>query len=171
MVLNPHVVYRNLITIIFFLSSFLSFAQNEDISIIESNKNSINLKFGYGYYGPDFSYGLGLTYERQIFQFDKSFLLARAGWSYWALWGASANTYKLDLAYVIGKKSSHLELDLGMIITTECDDSYKIICTSYDKLRLSANIAYRYQKPGGRSIFRIGIGREALAFVSYGFAF
>jgi len=164
-------VFRNLIIIAFLFSSFASFGQIEDVSIIKSSKNSINVKFGYGYYGPDLSYGLGFTYERQIYQFDNSFLLARAGWTYWALWGGSANTYKLDLAYILGKKNSHLEFDLGMIIATECNDSDEIICSSYEKFRLSANIAYRYQKPGGRSIFRVGIGREALAFVSYGFAF
>ena len=126
---------------------------------------------GYGYHGPDFSYGFGLTYERQLVKFNNSYLYAQAGWSYWFLWGASANSYQLDVAYILGSRNSHLELDLGIDYACYTDDYDGVFDFSGGKVKLLANVAYRYQKPGKRTLFRIGVGTVALAFVSFGISF
>jgi len=146
-------------------------AQNETAVSESLNKNSIYTNIAYGYFGPDLSFGLGLTYDRQILEFGKGYLLARAGWNYWALWGVVANSYHADMALVLFKKSLHLELDFGLNYSVIGDDYDKMLLLEDGKFRPSANAAFRYQKPGEWPLFRIGIGTDGLAFLSFGTSF
>lgn len=148
----------------------MSYGQQQDTAEVQLDKNSVyfNLNFGLG--GPEFTFGPGLTYERQLVRFKQSYLYAQFGWGYWLRWGVSANAFKLDLAYIIGKKSSHIEFDLGAYYLNECDN-YDDICFDNGKIKLLANIAYRYQNPAKSMILRIGVGTQALVFVSIGKSF
>lgn len=148
----------------------MSYGQDEGNEAIQLNKNSVYFNLNFGLHGAEFAYGPGITYERQLGQFKKSYLYAQFGWAYWLMWGVSANAFKLDLAYIIGKKSSHLELDLGTYYLNECDE-YGDICFDNGELRLLANIVYRYQKPAKPLILRVGLGTQGLIFISIGASF
>ena len=162
---------RNSIILVLLFSSLLLFSQNEGCSTDELSKNSVYATMGYGYHNPDLAYGFGLTYERQLVKFSNSYLFAQGGWSYWFLWGVSANSYQLDVAYLLGSRSSHLELDLGIDYACVANDYEGVFDFTDGEVKLLANIAYRYQKPGKRTVFRIGVGTVALAFVSLGISF
>ncbi len=164
-------VFRNIILITLLFTSLNLFSQDEGFTPVEIGKNSTYLTFGYGYHNPDLSFGLGLTYERQLVKFKNSYLFARVGWSYWLLWDVSANSYQLDLAYILGSKDSHLEIDLGIDYACIGNEYEGPFVFSDGEVKLLANVAYRYQKPGKRAIFRIGVGTVALAFVSLGMSF
>lgn len=62
---------------------------------------------------------------------------------------------------------SYIEFDLGEYYLNECDN-YDDICFDDGKIKLLANIAYRYQNPAKSLILRIGVGSQALVFVSWG---
>ena len=148
----------------------MSYGQEEGNDPVQLDKNSVYFNLNIGLHGPEFAYGSGITYERQLAQFEKSYLFAQVGWAYWLMWGVSANAFKLDLAYIIGKKRSHIELDLGTYYLNECDD-YGDVCFDDGELRLLANIVYRYQNPAKSLIFRAGLGSQALVFISIGTSF
>lgn len=168
-------LFNNMLrSIIILLALFYSLGlmgQNDERSPDELGKNSVFATMGYGYHNPDLAYGFGLTYERQLVKFSNSYLFAQGGWSYWFLWGVSANSYQLDVAYLLGSKSSHLELDLGIDYACIADDYEGVFDFTDGEVKLLANVAYRYQKPGKRTVFRIGVGTVALAFVSLGISF
>jgi len=162
---------KNIIILSLIFSSFGLFGQKYSPSVDNINKNGIFITAGYGYHTPDLSYGLGLTYERQLAKFGISYLYAQGGWAYWYLWDVSANSYQLDVAYLLGSKSSHLELDLGIDYACIADDYEGVFNFTDGDVKLLANIAYRYQKPDKRTLFRVGVGTVALAFVSFGISF
>ena len=164
-------MHRNLILLVLIFSSLMIYSQEESTSTIRLNKNSVYGIINAGYHGDEFGYGPGITYERQLVQFKKSYLYAQVGWDYWLLWGLSANSFTMNAAYILGGKSAHLELDLGIEYSFECDDSYTSFCNDNDKFKLLANAVFRYQKPGKGLILRAGVGTKALVFVSIGFSF
>ena len=164
-------MFRNLLVLTLLFSSIVLFSQNLEQTTSRLNKNSLFASVGYGYHNPDLAYGLGLTYERQLVKFSNSYLYAQGGWAYWYLWGVSANSYQINAAYILGSKSSHLELDLGIDYACIANDYKGVFDFSDGEVKLLANIAYRYQKPGKRTLFRVGVGTVALAFVSVGIAF
>jgi len=147
------------------------YGQEQNTTKVQLNKNSIYGSINAGYHGAEFGYGPGITYERQLVQFKKSYLYAQISWDYWLLWGLSANSFTLDAAYILGNKSAHLELDLGIDYTFECNDSYYTFCNDNQKFRLLAQAAFRYQKPGKGLILRAGVGTKALVFLSVGGSF
>ena len=159
-----------IILVLIFLSPGL-FSQNNESVTPELNKNSVFATMGYGYHNPDLAYGFGLTYERQLVKFSNSYLFAQGGWAYWYLWGVSANSYQINVAYLLGSKSSHLELDLGIDYSCVADDYKGVFDFSDGEVKLLANVAYRYQKPSKPILFRVGVGTVALAFVSFGISF
>jgi len=162
---------KNIIILSLLLLSVSLSGQNNEPATSELNKNSIFATMGYGYHNPDLAYGFGLTYERQLVKFSNSYLYAQGGWAYWYLWGVSANSYQLNAAYLLGSKSSHLELDLGIDYACIANDYKGVFDFSDGEVKLLANVAYRYQKHGKPILFRVGVGTVALAFVSFGISF
>ncbi|MGC9341331.1 MAG: hypothetical protein ACP5E3_01375 [Bacteroidales bacterium] len=73
----------------------------------------------------------------------------RKGWTY----------LMLQYGILTGSSANHLELGAGLV--------YYFIGDS----PLSGTIGYRYQKPGGDFIFRTGISRPEVLYVSIGVAF
>ena len=164
-------MFRNIVILLLLFYSLGLFGQNDGRSPDKLGKNSVYATMGYGYHNPDLAFGFGLTYERQLVKFSNSYLFAQGGWSYWYLWGVSANSYQIDVAYLLGSKSSHLELDLGIDYSCVADDYKGVFDFSDGEVKLLANVAYRYQKPSKPILFRVGVGTVALAFVSFGISF
>ena len=155
--------------LVLILSSLKIYAQEQDIQTVQLNKNSIYGNINTGYHGDEFGYGPGITYERQLVKFKRSYLYAQISWDYWFLWGVSANSFTLDAAYILGNKSAHLELDLGIDYSFVCNGGS--FCNDNNQWKLLANAAFRYQKPGKGLVLRAGVGTKALVFVSIGSSF
>ncbi len=163
---------KNIIILLFLFSSFFSFAQESEVKQSQStplklHNNSIygNISFG-GVLGQ-----AGLTYERQLLEARMGYVYARAGIGFGYEWSDTYTSCRMDLAYVFFKKRSHLEVNLGMNYITDCYSSTGSYCFSGGEIKPLVNIGYRYQKPGGRFIFRLMVGTESYYNLSFGVAF
>jgi len=136
-------------------------AQIKDNHLSDFNSNSIN-----GYIG---FVELNINYERNIFYRPKSFTNIRFGIGYGAFATAGEGLYlNPAIVHLIGKKNSFLELDLGFKYIV----AYTGLNAEYSEFLLPDFFAgYRYERPDGKRIFRIGISWPTLLNVGMGFKF
>jgi hypothetical protein len=92
-----------------------------------------------------------IHYERNVAQLQKSYISMRAGFGFYTdMQNYSGHYLNTSMIYLMGKKNSHLELDLG---------GKFMISGSNKKLFLpDIFVGYRYEKPKKGGVFRIGIG-------------
>ena len=123
--------------------------------------NSINGYFGF--------VELNINYERTIFYRPKSYTNFRFGIGYGAFATAGEGLYlNPAIVQLIGKKKSFLELDLGIKYIV----AYTGMNAEYSEFLLPDFFAgYRYERPDGKRIFRIGISWPTLLNVGTGFKF
>jgi hypothetical protein len=112
----------------------------------------------------------GLTYERQIAELRNSYVYARAGFGFGYNWSDTYSSYRMDFAYILFKKKSHLEFNIGVNYVADCYEHGTYFCIDAGDIFPILNIAYRYQKPGGRFIFRVAVGSESYYNLSFGLA-
>lgn len=115
-------------------------------------KNSIYLELG----------GNGGIYS---FNYERNFLKSincRAGFSYYSQsWGFSSGTIKtrtvpLTITWMSGKKANHFEIGGGVLFKNEHKELDDV--DYFNKfIDITAFVGYRYQKPGGGYLFRIGL--------------
>lgn len=107
-------------------------------------------------------------YERIISREESNTLNAKAftrlGIGRYISWGDQGTFILPHFGVLTGANNSHIEVAAGIYITRRDSD------ISLD-LPLSGVIAYRYQKPGGIFIGRVGIGFPEGAFLSIGICF
>jgi hypothetical protein len=149
--------------LIMMLTSFLSInlhAQEKGNPLSDLRRNSLNLYFGLF---DEFN----INYERNISQRPISSTSLRMGFGHGSFITAGDGMYiNPSLVHLIGKKNSHLELNLGV----------KYI-VNYPNPRLSLVlvpdlfVGYRYEKPTGWFIFRTGINWPTLINLGMGFKF
>jgi hypothetical protein len=114
--------------------------------------------------GPIYGTLLG-NYEHSIYQsFDKFFpsIRARIGVGPWALWEGTGVHYIATVQALSGKRKGHLEIGAGAVLIQEY--------TNYS-IWPAGNLGYRFQKPDGSGLFRIGIGFPEALYLSFGFSF
>lgn len=96
------------------------------------------------------------------------------------IFGSANIHYLAGISYLTGRqRKSHLELSAGGALMFEYDNYnyYKTIGLEYMSVNDFINIhfipyiGYRYQKPGGKFIFRYGIGYPEISAISFGLAF
>jgi len=145
--------YIYLLFILFSLTFYSSQVKGQDV-LKSQSKNVIYANLGLF---PT----AGINYERQLFSRDKkyySIYYIRTCVGAFATWGSEGPYGSASLQGVWGRKSSHLELGLGLMIFI---DSYNY--RRYSKISEYADpfpaisAGYRYQKPKGGFVFRSGI--------------
>lgn len=135
------------------------YGQNENIKEIGFNKNAIYGNVGIG--------GLYLTatgyYERIITQNNKISSFIKAGVGGYALWGVGGQFILAQFGILTGIKKHHLELGAG--------PNYFINGDLQGDLPFTATIGWRIQKPGGKSIFRMGASWPEAIYIGIGISF
>jgi hypothetical protein len=158
------------ICLVFSLNSGFSQTTNSEYKPIELKKNVIYGTLGIDYW--EFYGTLMGNYERMIFQLPKSFVNSvwvRVGAGPWAWWTGEGINYVSTLSVLTGRKSAHLEIGSGLLITYNSDHNsyHPLINNSY----LAGNLGFRYQKPGGNFVFRTGMGWPEFMYLSLGVCF
>lgn len=153
-----------IVTIIFGVSFFCVqiLADNVDDQPIKLKKNSINLYVGSVYMDAN------LNYERNILQLPKSYTnirmgIGRANFSEFRILAFYLNP---SLVQLIGKRNSHLELNLGF--------KYPISQLPETITRVlvpDLYAGYRYERPDGLFIFRMGINYPSVFDIGMGLKF
>jgi hypothetical protein len=137
----------------------------------KASKNVLHTSFsGYIMTGG----GLSLNYERKI---DKSFWLS-AGVGGFPLAGDGAKMMNLKIIHLTGKRSSHLELGVG--ITAAYSKGEEELVTVFAgtipevpphwEAHPAITLGYRYQRPRGGPVLRFGVGYYEI-YAGLGFRF
>jgi hypothetical protein len=128
-----------IVTLLFSTHIIAQEISNPSLQLV--NRNSINVFAGFGDYN--------INYERNILQRPKSYTNLRIGFgkdeSYLQGYYISP-----ALVHLLGRKNSHLELDLGLkaLIGPLADNGTSFLPVIF--------AGYRYEKPAGHFIFRVG---------------
>lgn len=119
-----------------------------------------------------------VSYERNILNRPLSEWNIRGAWGMNApLWGIVMHHYLVDLCYISGKSNHHLEACFGttMFFDQSYYKYYKNDPDIYEPFSYftdwypSAYLGYRYKKPGGNFLFRVGLGWPEQFGVGVGF--
>jgi len=102
-----------------------------------------------------------VNYERYIIQRQKSHTNIRIGFGYWSNMTLGGNNFNVVLVQMFGKKSSHLELNLGAKYVFETAREKNIVLPDIF-------VGYRYDKAESNFIFRTGISYPSLINVGFG---
>lgn len=107
---------------------------------------------------------LNVNYERNIMQLPKSNSNIRAGIGYWTNLQLEGNYINAVFVHLLGKKNSHLELNLGAryIFAKEKEDNTFLP---------DIFAGYRFEKPDGRFYFRAGLSFPGLFSIGTGYKF
>ena len=126
-------------------------------------KNIIYGSVGYaGLYGV-----VNANYERIIDQRNTGFFknyLVRVGGGKWVVWGGMGFYGVAGITGLTGLRNNHLEIHLGLTALYEENSSGNAMLPA-------AAVGYRYQKPGGHFVFRIGAAFPESFYLSLGFCF
>jgi hypothetical protein len=162
----------------------LSYGQERGDSLqqVGFRKNSVHATAGFaGLMGA-----YNVTYERMILESKGDGfqgLWVKVGTGGWGVWSSGGPYQSLMLGILTGARSSHFELNFGIVrmvnkSTYERDkytsDFYSEPApskSSYTHIRPAGSVGYRYQKPGGRFLFRTGIGYPETLYLGLGTAF
>jgi hypothetical protein len=143
--------------IIFFLLALNLKAQESTTPGIPNRKNYVTAYFGM------FEYNL--NYERNLFQFHRSYTNIRTGFGQMNNLQATGYVYNLTLVHLLGRQSSHFEFNIGVkYIKVPANDTQS---TFYPDLFLG----YRFEQLDGNLIWRAGLSGLSLINVGAGFKF
>jgi hypothetical protein len=130
-------------------------------STIEYYENTIYATVGFA-----LMYGAAnVNYERMIWKSQDQFVQAlwlRVGVGAYVAWGDEGINYVVTLNALTGKRNAHLEFGLG--VTSFGGDDFPSIFPA-------GALGYRFQKPKGHFIFRIGVGWPESIYLSFGTCF
>jgi len=147
-----------LLLLTFFFISSLAYAQ-EEITAIENNKNIQAKNLIYVESGHAIiALPIVFNYERKLKQWDKSQLAISGGLGILPLYGYAIG--KVNMKYLMGSKSHHFETGLGLFFDFEGD----IILPDIQ-------LGYRYQKPKGKLMFKVGTGFPQIISAGLGWGF
>jgi hypothetical protein len=104
-----------------------------------------------------------MNYERNIFQLPKSYTNLRLGFGLLYSSIDGGYYYNPALVHLFGKKNRHLEVDLGFKYAVQKGYSNSFIPDIF--------AGYRYEKPSGDFIFRIGVNIFTLFNIGFGYKF
>jgi hypothetical protein len=144
-----------LLTLMIFFLCINIHAQENDNPSIKLPHNNINIYISLSEYN--------INYERTIMQHPKSFTNLRMGFGLPVLNFFNGYYFNPSLVHLTGKKNSHFELDLGFKYIIEKGSSNSFLPDIF--------AGYRYEKPSGGLIFRVGINLFTLYNMGIGFKF
>jgi len=149
----------------FSLFAIVSFSQK---NVADTLKHKIHTSALYGSlgFGPIYGNVIG-NYEIMLVERpDKVFKTRglRVGFGAWELWEDFGWTSLVSYTCFTGAGNRHLELGIGATYM-------EFLSTNGFFVFPATNIGYRYQKPGGRLIFRTGLGFPEILYASLGYRF
>lgn len=107
-----------------------------------------------------------IFYERILSQPKENREIAtfiRAGYGAYPNWSFVQEYMVLEVGFFLGSEASHIEFAVG---------GMKIVNNSIlMQYQPAASMGYRFQRPGGRIMFRSGIGYPEAIYVGVGFCF
>lgn len=177
-------------TFLLLLNIFLIMNSYAQVGIRDSIQVELKKNIIYGTVGIAGFYAVAnANYERVISQKKPGFFkyyLVRAGWGVWGSWGGEGSHGVAGISGLTGSKKSHLEIHLG--VTAIYDKTgyqsdvsnyyyngqfYSSEPTRLDNTRFlpAGAVGYRFQKPGGHFVFRVGAGFPESFYLSLGFCF
>ena len=141
---------------------FISGVNAQDrINAMSNKKNDINVYVGF--------FDLNANFERNIVQSVKSYSNLRFGFGY-AMFLVAGEGYYVNGTFVqlFGAKNSHLELNAGLkfMLTNSIADA-----TFSDQVLPDIFAGYRFEKPTGGIIFRVGLNYPTLLNIGVGYKF
>jgi hypothetical protein len=108
-----------------------------------------------------------INYERNIFQRPQSYTNIRLGFGNASFITAGDGLYiNPSLVHLIGKKNSHLELDIGIKYIVNYPDPKPSLVLVPDLFA-----GYRFEKPSGGIILRIGLNYPTIINLGIGIKF
>ncbi len=141
-----------------------------------ASKNNIYVSFGSTLVYSAFT----ICYERNVFNKPNSEWNIRGGWGFnAALWGVVCHHFLVDMCYIGGKSNHHFEaclgvsmlFDMGYYLYYKNDPNLYEPFSYFADWYPSAYVGYRYKKPGGKFLFRVGVGWPEQAGFGVGFCF
>jgi len=144
-----------MILLISLFSCILIHAQVNKEPLIKPAKNNINSYISL--------YEYNINYERNIIQLPKSYANLRIGFGLINSSFDGGYYYNPAIVYLIGKKSKHFELNLGFKYAIQQGTSNSFLPDIY--------AGYRYEKPTGGLIFRVGVNLYTLFNLGVGIKF
>jgi hypothetical protein len=112
------------------------------------------------------------NYERILVAFPKSFIQSiqmRVGAGPWVAWMSDGVNFFSVMSLLMGRSNSHIETGMGVLFTYHPDT--KQWAPIVNDRHIAGNIGYRYQKPGGWFVFRVGLGWPEGIYLSLGYCF
>lgn len=153
-----------------------------DISLAQEVKSDFrDLKNNAIHFMPGLQ-ALTLSYERKLWHPERSralfktftarleggvFRSALSGAFGWEVEGYPS-FYALSVSGLTGKGKNHLEFGFGV---ARGQFAEKIYCCLNGDWDIYPNLGYRFQKPGGRFVFRVGASHPRYTYISAGYAF
>ncbi len=158
---------KYILFIALYLIGFGVHAQTDSTRSKESplNKNSFYLGLGAG---TEFYFTGTFTYERLLWQRKKAVhfaIGANIGYSYYAVWGIGGSVISANLLLLTGANKSHIEISGGANFILNGD------LEGYGPYKFSTSVGYRFQKPEGGFLFRIGTGWPEVGYIGLGHNF
>jgi hypothetical protein len=149
-------IYKILITCIVCLSAMNLMAQEKTTPSEIKYLNSANAYIGL--------IELNINYERNILQRPHSFSNIKAGYGYWTNLQLEGNCVDAAFVHVLGRKSAHPEFNLGV--------KYIIDKTGKENALVPLLYAgFRFDKPDGRLLFRMGLTFPSIFNLGVGYKF
>jgi hypothetical protein len=165
------------ISVLILLFTQSVYAQNNPDKLVRTFKNSIHLSSGY-------YLNASLEYDRALFAGAEGLVSVYAALTggYRQFESGAGPFSELKGIVLMGRKSHHVEFTAGGMLFFDRYDYYyereygwntsAVEKSDFLYLVPSFTLGYRYQKPGGRLVFKLGTGRPVNKFyVGLGFAF
>lgn len=144
------------------VNSQLLFAQENKITNADICKNSVQTYLGL--------FDWNISYERDLLLRPHSITGLRGGIGYMATYYWDEGIYlNFNIFHLIGRQSSHLELDAGLKAMTPIGKP--VFQQPNHPLFPDVYAGYRYEKPDGRFLFRAGVSNTTLVNIGIGYKF
>lgn len=104
-------------------------------------------------------------YDRIIYQNSEKgnvAIFARAGYGMYSNWAVVGQSWLLQTGFFLGGEYANFEFSMGAMTEDKYSDKF---------LRLSGSAGLRLQRPGGKMMFRCGLGYPEAIYVGLGFCF
>jgi hypothetical protein len=149
-----------IIAVLLSLTSVHIYAQERVDSILDIKRNYVigNISFE----------GITLNYERNIIQWSKSYTNMRIGIGLFNDLQGGGKQGLATLVHLFGKKKSHLELNLGIRYFVNSKNN---LWPKSKYFYRDIFVGYRYEKPDGNFVFRIGYINPHAAAIAIGLGF
>ncbi len=133
-----------------YIALIISISVYSQENSVYGNQNSINSIYGsFGFNPEEFYILLNFNFEKEIYSSDFVKINGRTGVGFWLEWTEKGIEFPLTGQALFFKKKSHLEIGGGAVYIYD-------FAGGMTGLSHLLNIAYRFQKPEGGFLFRIG---------------